>query len=192
MAWRVRVSLRRGGTGGVSATVTIPRELYRSLGEPLEVELSPTNTGLVLRPVKPIEVREAGWEEVERARAGLARLKRAATEATGVKANEHVEEAARCHGYPTTVLVLCRENTAYIEYEDGLVEEVRGAYSCGYPGTSPGALARLIAWLAARQHAVDPEAEKAERAVKQGGVDAVIVYNDRRRVEVGVARRPSP
>ena len=190
MAWWVKVSLRRGGTGGLSATITIPRELYHSVGEPSEVMISVTGTGdIIVRPVKPVEVYEASWDEVERELESLKSARRETPKLSCVDVNDHVERQAACHGAPERVLVLCSENLAFIEYGDGLVEEIRGAYSCGYPGTSPGALARLIAWLAGRRYAVDPEAEKAEEAVKRSGVGAVLVHNTRRKVEVGVARR---
>ncbi|MEB3759689.1 MAG: hypothetical protein GSR81_02450 [Desulfurococcales archaeon] len=188
---RVRVSVKRSSRGSVSYLVTIPKHLHLALGGPEEYWWEEWGVGLLLIPVRRLETGEVSEGELE------AIVKDLGGEARSARVDDPDElliGSIIAHRGVETLVVDCRggpdEARSLILYGDGSVRALEYPWlSCGYPGTSPGRLIRLISWLSGRGWAITGEVSEVELALKDPRAKAIVVEVAAERVRVRVYRQ---
>ncbi len=184
-----RVTRKHSGKGSVSALVTIPRSVYKLWGEPSEVMIENIHDFMLLIiPSREVKVEDASMEPARQIMKAVKPDRR--VESSCVKVNDHIKSQTVVHGPPLRVLVECGASRALVEYSDGYAEEILYAYDCGYRGTSPGALRRLVAWLAGREPS-DEIISGVSRTIEDPSARSIIVEFETDLVIVKAVRRQS-
>lgn len=184
--YRLKITDIKSGKGTIHHIVAIPEEVYKRMGKPNEVIAEHAYDYLIIRPIKSIVISEASEEDVLSIRNEIQKVDTYNIPCTEIL--EHVKRMTCIHGSPLKILVNCigtsKEHIAYILYLDGYTERILNGLSCGYNGTSPGALVSLVAWLSGRTRADAEIGKSVEAVVKARGARAIIVNNFPERIEV--------
>ena len=154
----VQVLEKKGGRGDVCFHIYIPKNMHHNLGAPENYSIILLPHMLLLKPVRRIEVKVDGREELKNLEHCLENILYDETVAkkTILCADivKYIDVSAYAHYGIKSITVFCRGNkyeySSLVKYNDGTVEVIKQGLCCGSGNPSSTALVQLVAELSQR------------------------------------------